>query len=194
MNTPKINGEQPSQPKLTDSSSGTETKELSTDSIFHILQNQRRRSALRYLAETEGSVQMRDLAEQVAAWEHDTTVQALSSDERQRVYIALYQSHLPKLDNEGIIEYNQSRGTVEPTPVADQVAPYLQSTSDGDSEPGEQSDAESNVVYYSGVLGLSTLVVGSAAAGLSTASMLVVTTIGLAAIFALLVMLRVVGE
>jgi hypothetical protein len=41
---------------------------------------------------------------------------------------------------------------------------------------------------------LSTLVVGSAAAGLSTASMLVVTTIGLAAIFALLVMLRVVGE
>uniref|UniRef100_UPI003F7B2881 DUF7344 domain-containing protein n=1 Tax=Halomicrococcus sp. SG-WS-1 TaxID=3439057 RepID=UPI003F7B2881 len=87
--------------------------ELPKDKIFHILQTQRRRDALRYLKANEGPVEMRALAEQVAAWENDTTVAALSSDERQRVYIALYQSHLPKLDEEGVIDYNQSRGIVE---------------------------------------------------------------------------------
>ncbi|GAA0231538.1 hypothetical protein ACFFQF_25790 [Haladaptatus pallidirubidus] len=106
---------------------------LSRDKIFHILQTQRRRDALRYLKSTDGPIEMRDLAEQVAAWENDTTVRKLSSNERQRVYIALYQSHLPKLDNEGIIEYNQSRGIVERGPLADQFDPYLDT-------PGEIAD------------------------------------------------------
>ena len=98
---------------------------LPRDKIFHILQTQRRRDALRYLKDNEGPVEMRTLAEQVAAWENDTTVAELSSDERQRVYIALYQSHLPKLAEEGIIEYEKGRGIVERGPVADQFDPYL---------------------------------------------------------------------
>lgn len=98
---------------------------LSQDEIFHILQTQRRRDALRYLKMHENPVEMRDLAEQVAAWENDTTVQALTSAERQRVYIALYQSHLPKLDRQGIIDYNQSRGVVERAELASQFDPYL---------------------------------------------------------------------
>ncbi|WP_049972109.1 DUF7344 domain-containing protein [Haladaptatus cibarius] len=106
---------------------------LSRDKIFHILQTQRRRDALRYLKDTDGPIEMRDLAEQVAAWENDTTVRKLSSNERQRVYIALYQSHLPKLDNEGIIDYNKSRGIVERGPLADQFDPYL-------NAPGEVTD------------------------------------------------------
>ncbi|WP_458189729.1 DUF7344 domain-containing protein [Haladaptatus sp. NG-WS-4] len=106
---------------------------LSRDKIFHILQTQRRRFALRYLKDTDGPVEMRDIAEQVAAWENNTTVRALSSNQRQRVYIALYQSHLPKLDNEGIIEYNKSRGVVERGPLADQFDPYL-------DLPGDDTD------------------------------------------------------
>ena len=107
---------------------------LTKDKIFHILQTQRRRHALRYLKEHDTPVEMRDLAEQVAAWENDTTVQALASDERQRVYIALYQSHLPKLDEEGIIEYNKSRGIVERGQLADEFDPYLEPTEDADAD------------------------------------------------------------
>ncbi|WP_435157107.1 DUF7344 domain-containing protein [Haladaptatus sp. DFWS20] len=114
-------------------------KPLARDKIFHILQTQRRRDALRYLKNTDGPIEMRDLAEQVAAWENDTTIQALSSNERQRVYIALYQSHLPKLDNEGIIEYNKSRGIVERGPLADQFDPYL-------DVPGDENEAENSIV------------------------------------------------
>jgi hypothetical protein len=99
--------------------------ELSKDELFHLLQNQRRRRVLLYLQGTDSKVNMRDVAEQVAAWENDTTVEALSSDERQRVYIALYQSHLPKLDDADVLSYNQQRGIVERTPLANQLDTYL---------------------------------------------------------------------
>ncbi|MFC4551631.1 DUF7344 domain-containing protein [Halorussus sp. GCM10023401] len=128
-----------------------EPKALSKDEIFHLLQNQRRRDVLRYLQGVEGRVAMRDLAEQVAAWEHDTTLQALTSDECQRVYIALYQTHLPKLDEEGIIEYNQSRGIVERTPQADQLDKYLE------TDAGDDEDDREGVPWNSLRIGVSAL-------------------------------------
>jgi len=132
-----------------------EPNTLTKDKIFHILQTQRRRHALRYLKEHDTPVEMRDLAEQVAAWENDTTVQALASNERQRVYIALYQSHLPKLDEEGIIEYNKSRGIVERGQLADEFDPYLESSTDAatdaettTAEPDTQLDDDRWFSYY----------------------------------------------
>lgn len=108
---------------------------LPKDQIFHLLQTQRRRDALRYLKHHDNPVEMRALAEQVAAWENDTTVAKLTSAERQRVYIALYQSHLPKLDEKGIIEYNQSRGVVERAARAERFDPYLEAESNRDEDP-----------------------------------------------------------
>jgi hypothetical protein len=99
--------------------------ELAKDDLFHVLQNQRRRQVLNYLRTAEGRVDMREIAEQVAAWENDKPVEAITSEERQRAYIALYQSHLPKLDEMGIVEYDQGRGTVERTQLADRFDPYL---------------------------------------------------------------------
>lgn len=99
--------------------------DLSTDDVFHVLQTKRRRDVLRYLQDTSGPVRMRDLAEQVAAWEQQTSVEALSSNERQRVYISLYQSHLPKLDEEGIVTYDKDRGIIERAPLAAAFDPYI---------------------------------------------------------------------
>ena len=66
-----------------------------------------------------------DLAEHIAAIENDTTVQALNSQQRKRVYVGLYQSHLPKLDDLGVVAFNQSRGHVELGPRAAQLDRYL---------------------------------------------------------------------
>ncbi|MFD1562227.1 hypothetical protein ACFR99_01410 [Haloarchaeobius amylolyticus] len=99
---------------------------LSLDEIYHLLQTQRRRDVLRYLQTADGRVRLRELAEQVAAWEQETTIDELRSDERQRVYISLYQSHLPKLDNHGVVDYDKDRGWVEPTPRAERLYPYLE--------------------------------------------------------------------
>ena len=125
-----------------------ETEALPKDEIFHLLQNQRRRYVLQYLQEVDGTVEMRDMAEQVAAWEHDTTLQALTSDERQRVYIALYQAHLPKLDEKGVINYNQSRGIVEPTARVRQLTQYLQAPK-SEEESEETADDTGSISWGS---------------------------------------------
>ncbi|WP_458205856.1 DUF7344 domain-containing protein [Haladaptatus sp. NG-SE-30] len=105
---------------------------LSRDMVFDVLKNQRRRYALHYLKQAEETVQLSDLAEQVAAWENDTTVDAISAAERKRVYTALYQSHLPKLDDAGIIDYNQNRGIVELATAVEQLDPYLETNTRDD--------------------------------------------------------------
>ncbi|USZ67670.1 hypothetical protein NGM10_13145 [Halorussus salilacus] len=107
------------------------TEELSRDLVFDVLKNRRRRYALHYLRRADGSVQLSELAEQVAAWENDTTVDAISAAERKRVYTALYQSHLPKLDDASIVEYNQNRGIVELSDASEQLDVYL----DLDAQP-----------------------------------------------------------
>lgn len=118
--------------------------ELSKDELFHLLQNQRRRRVLLYLQDTDGEVSMRDIAEQVAAWENDTTVAALGSNERQRVYIALYQSHLPKLDDAGVLTYDQQRGIVSRTQLADQLEAYLnvEASHESNAEIGTEANGD----------------------------------------------------
>lgn len=69
---------------------------------------------------------MGELAEIVSAKEHETTVAELTSTQRQRVYVSLYQNHLPELDTKGFIEYNQSRGIVRPTDRLEVFRPYLE--------------------------------------------------------------------
>ena len=166
--------------------------ELDEDQIYHLLQNERRRNVLRYLHDVDGQVSMRDIAEQVAAWENNCTVQAITSDERQRVYIPLYQSHLPKLDEEGIIEYNKSRGTVEKTQMADVLYDYLEpatvTADDGEDESDDdQTRWERYYLGASGIgaallagttLGLSPLAIPSGSVGLTILGMFWALTLG----------------
>ncbi len=103
-----------------------EISKLSKDEIFHLLQASRRRDVIAYLMDNDEPIKMGDLAEIVSAKEHDTTVAELTSTQRQRVYIPLYQEHLPKLDTKGIIEYNQQRGIVRPTDRLALFQPHLE--------------------------------------------------------------------
>jgi hypothetical protein len=128
----------------------TDPVDLDTDTVHHLLQNERRRNVLRFLRDTDGPVQMRDIAEQVAAWEYDTTVRQLMSDQRQRVYIGLYQSHLPKFDNAGVIDYNQNRGIVEKRPAAEELMPYLDDPAEEDGDDNDSGSAAGGDVDAAG--------------------------------------------
>jgi len=124
------------------SEEAADVPELSEDDVFHLLQNERRRRVLAYLREHDDGegVDMRDVVDAIAAEEHDTTVQALRSKERQRVYIALYQSHLPKLDDAGVIEYDQRRGWVSRTAATENVERYLETdTASSDADTDEDA-------------------------------------------------------
>lgn len=98
------------------------------DRAFETLSNPRRRQTLRYLRmhADDGPTLIRDLAEQIAAWENDVQVVEVTYKQRKRVYTSLYQSHLPKLHRYGFIEYDGDRGTMELTPQGQQLDIYLE--------------------------------------------------------------------
>ena len=103
-----------------------ERSALPKDELFHLLQNERRRRALQYLWEyNEEVIDISDMAEHIAALENDVEVAQVTAAQRKRVYVGLYQCHLSKLDEAGLIEYDKDRGTIAQTPLTAQVAPYL---------------------------------------------------------------------
>ena len=121
---------------------------LSKDTLFAILENQRRRGALRYLRRNGGAATLSDLAEHIAAIENDVDVAALSSDERKRVYIALYQCHLPKMATAGVVDFDKNRGTVELRDEAGQFDVYLD---DDDVGSDGSATARRNLTIAGGI-------------------------------------------
>lgn len=108
------------------------------DVAFGILQNERRRRVLRYLRDHPTTTQG-DLAEHVAAIENGVPPGSLTSTQRKRVYVSLYQSHLPKLDDVDAIDYDPNRGTVARTPVTDEFLSYLERA---EGTPGQSDGFE----------------------------------------------------
>ncbi|QSG03029.1 DUF7344 domain-containing protein [Natranaeroarchaeum sulfidigenes] len=103
-----------------------EPSQLPLDIVFEILKNRRRRRVLHHLKEQEdGSIDLGSLAEHVAALENDKSVAALTSGERKRVYVGLYQCHLPKMNDAGVVDFDRNRGTIELGETADQLDEYL---------------------------------------------------------------------
>lgn len=102
-----------------------ERDSLSKDTIFELLKNQRRRYVLHYLAIELEPVRLRDLAERIAAWENNKPVNAITSDERKRVYVGLYQCHLTKMGEAGVVRFDQDWGYVERADRASLLCEYL---------------------------------------------------------------------
>ncbi len=98
---------------------------LSKDQIFELLKNRRRRDVLEYLMSVDRTATLSELAEHIAAWENDVEVAALNSSQRKRVYVALYQTHLPKMDKAGIVDYDQDRGKITLSENAAVLETYL---------------------------------------------------------------------
>jgi hypothetical protein len=108
--------------------STSEVNELPKDVIFGLLSAKRRRDVLMHLEEAGGESTLSDLAEQIAADENGIEPRQLSSQQRKRVYIGLYQCHLPKMDDANVIEFNQARGHINIGPNADLLLQYLDAT------------------------------------------------------------------
>lgn len=135
---------------------GVETgddRTLTETDVFDVLKNERRRAVIQYLHEHDGSADLSDIAEHIAASENDTTVQRLTSQERKRVRIALYQCHLPRMAALRVIEFDKDRGTVALRDPASQVLVYLEF----DPEDGRTTDA-SNRAAFAFAVGVAALV------------------------------------
>lgn len=67
--------------------------------VLYLLADDRRQHAIKYLASnpTGSQVPLSDLVDVVAAQENDCSIEAVTSKQRERVYIALYQQHAEPL-------------------------------------------------------------------------------------------------
>ncbi len=93
--------------------------------MFDLLSSPRRRMVLYYLREHGGSATITELAERIAAMENDTDVESLTRQQQKRVYVSLYQTHVPKMADSGIIDYDQDSGEVALTSQARDIDSYL---------------------------------------------------------------------
>jgi hypothetical protein len=131
--------------------------ELTLDEIFELLKNERRRRVLAHLGDRDDPMRLGELADVIAARENDKPVGAVTSTERKRVYVGLYQCHLPKLDSMGVVDFAQARGRVELSANAERLEPYLdRSLSNARPWPVYYAAIASGgvVPYAAGVLGV----------------------------------------
>lgn len=103
-----------------------EQKALPKDIVFDLLSSSRRRNVLTYMAEHGPKTTLPELAEHIAAKENDTEERLLSSQQRKRVYVALYQCHLPRMDDADVIDFVKNRGNVTLRPNAVQLYQYME--------------------------------------------------------------------
>lgn len=107
---------------------------ITTDELFTTLSNRRRRYVLHYMKQHRdaGQVPIRELSEQLAAWENGVETGAVNPKQRKRIYSALHQTHLPKMDRLDIVDYNRNRGTVTMTDSLEQFDIYFGLTHERD--------------------------------------------------------------
>lgn len=104
----------------------------SRDEVFIALSNRRRRHVIRYLKSHDPEARVRDIAEQLAAWENEVNIVDVTYKQRKRVYTALHQSHLPKLAKSGFIDYEPNRGLVSLTEESRHLEVYLEIVSENE--------------------------------------------------------------
>lgn len=116
--------------------------QLDQDVVFDILSSARRRYAISILNQRAKPMQLTELAEEIAALEMDCAVDELTKQQRKRVYVSLYQTHVPKMEEVGIVSYDADDGTVELASGVNAVDEFL-------TEP------EQTYTWYRYYLGLS---------------------------------------
>lgn len=152
---------------------------VSEATVVEALRNQRRRYALYYLQNHDPPVALDGLVEQVAAWERTTTPENVDPGHRKSVYTSLHQTHLPYLEEIGLVTYDRGHSQVAFRVDSSTFGLYL------------ANDPHTSIAWYKVYLALS--VVGFAVVGslwvepgaISTVSMLTVATallVGFAAV------------
>ena len=96
----------------------------SAKQLYEVFRNIRRRYVLYYAKQVSGPVSVDELVGKIASWEDPLNSEGYSRDHRRSIYNSLQQTHLPKLEDVGLIEYNSNKKTVALTAQAERVEFY----------------------------------------------------------------------
>lgn len=99
----------------------------STDVVFDVLGHPHRQALLYCLKKHDRSLPLADAAEQVAEKLDDRPIPEIPADEVKNIYLILYHSHVPKLGDEGMVEYKQELDMVSLTDRGEKLAEAMDS-------------------------------------------------------------------
>lgn len=104
------------------------------DGVYAAISNERRRFVLRYLNE-HGSTPLDELAVALVDYEEE---ERWNAQDRKGRYVTLYQCHLPKLYECGLVDYEDKSGTIHPDGPIDEVVEAMD-VIEGIGEEGDRS-------------------------------------------------------
>lgn len=106
---------------------------LEEGEIHDILRNDRRREVIEFLFEHDRRTTIRELSEHIAAIESGEDPPPRNV--RQSVYVSLHQTHLPKLEGLGVVDYDTDSKDIELHDQAELVATYMGQTDGREPDP-----------------------------------------------------------
>jgi len=86
---------------------------------------------LRLLDAVDGEATMGNVTNEIAAEEHGRDAVA---DKRKTVYVSLYQTHVPRLADAGVVEYDQSTKMIRLTDRSSVLLSYLRHDPDAEKQ------------------------------------------------------------
>lgn len=92
--------------------------------FIELIADKRRRYVL-YSLRNRGNTEFEAVTEQVTAWETETPPEELDEQTRRNIRIDLRHSHLPKLEETGIIRFDRRNGSIYLQHLPDSLEKYL---------------------------------------------------------------------
>lgn len=83
------------------------------DDVFELFSKERRRFALYFLDEADDPVPVRELAEQIQAWENGSEPPAIADDEYRDIVLRLKHTDLPKAAEAEFVHYDPQENVIE---------------------------------------------------------------------------------
>lgn len=107
----------------TDDGTASTSATVDQDTVFDVLSHNYRRRALSYLLQNGRSASIDDLHDHLAS-----DVESLDDepDARRRIDTAVHHCHRPKLEEAGLVEYDEENDVVRATAAATDLEPHLE--------------------------------------------------------------------
>lgn len=98
---------------------------LAPATAFQLLSHPTRIGLLECLADYDETVALADASEGIACAVEDKPVQDIEAESVKQIYMALYHSHIPRLEAHNVVQYDQERDLVALTDRGHQLATSL---------------------------------------------------------------------
>lgn len=99
--------------------------DLEEDVVFDLLSNSRRRHVLTYLLNHGRKATIQKLARSIAARENGIPVEEVTKEQQKRTYVSLYQTHVPYLEDAGLVTRDEETGTIVLEDSVEDIESYL---------------------------------------------------------------------